>query len=143
MSIVIATGPLVTVNTIVGLPFIQAIQAIIDLSDNVADLCAFDAPPFPIEYRHATVHVPVIEEGADHPVYLADTKNSIIQEIKDLESYLSNIDIVMDKKSVDRHVLFGSSPGKRFPAPLQVSPNGFVDSPTENYVPGMGLTNNQ
>ena len=96
MSIVIATGPLVTVNTIVGLPFIQAIQAIIGLSDNVADLRAFDAPPFPIEYRHATVHVPVIEEGADHPVYLADTKKSIIQEIKDLESYFSNIDIVFD-----------------------------------------------
>jgi hypothetical protein len=48
-SILIATGPQVTVNTIVGLPFIQAIRMIIDLSDNVADMRALDASPFPLE----------------------------------------------------------------------------------------------
>ena len=143
-SIIIATGPHVTVNTIVGLPFIQATRAIIELSDNVADLRALDAPPFPIKYRRATVHIPVIEEGADCPVHLTASKKSIIQDIKDLESYFSNMDIVMDEKPVDRHVLFGSSPVKRFPSPPQVSPNGFVDSPMENYsVLGMGPTNNQ
>jgi hypothetical protein len=47
-SIVIMTGPHVTVNTICGLPFIQATRAIIDFSDNIADLRAIDAPPFPI-----------------------------------------------------------------------------------------------
>ncbi len=57
-SILIATGPHVTVNLIVGLPFIQATRGIIDFADNVADLRALDAPPFPIEYRRATVHVP-------------------------------------------------------------------------------------
>jgi hypothetical protein len=44
-SILIATGPHVMVNTIVGLPFIQATCTIIDLADNVVDLCALDAPP--------------------------------------------------------------------------------------------------
>ena len=34
-SLLIATGPHVTVNMIVGLPFIQATHAVIDLSDNV------------------------------------------------------------------------------------------------------------
>ena len=34
-SLLIATGPHVTVNMIVGLPFIQATRAVIDLSDNV------------------------------------------------------------------------------------------------------------
>ena len=53
-SILIATGPHVTVNLIVGLPFIQATRGIIDFADNVADLRALDAPPFPIEYRRAT-----------------------------------------------------------------------------------------
>ncbi len=62
-SILIATGLHVMVNTLVGLPFIQTTRAIIDLTDNVADLCAIDAPLFPIEYSRATVHVPVIEEG--------------------------------------------------------------------------------
>ncbi len=48
MSILIATGPHVTVNTIVGLPFIQATCMIIDLSDNVADMRALDASPSPL-----------------------------------------------------------------------------------------------
>jgi hypothetical protein len=47
-SILIATGPHVTVNTIVGLPFIQATHMIIDLSNNVADMHALDASPFPL-----------------------------------------------------------------------------------------------
>jgi hypothetical protein len=46
MSILIATGPHVTVNMIVGLPFIQATWAMIGLVDNVANLGALDAPPF-------------------------------------------------------------------------------------------------
>ena len=36
-SILVATGPHVTVNMIVGLPFIQATRGIIDFADNVAD----------------------------------------------------------------------------------------------------------
>jgi hypothetical protein len=143
-SIVIATRPHMTVNTIVGLPFIQAIQAIIDLSDNLADLHAIDAPPFPIKYRHTTVHVPVIEEGANRFVHLTATKAALIQDIKRLEAYFSTVNVVMDKDSVDRHVSFGSCPGGRFPALPPVSPNGFVESPMEYYsVTGMGLINNQ
>jgi hypothetical protein len=66
-SILIATGPHITVNTIVGLPFIQATRMIIDLSDNVADMRALDASPFPLEYRRAMVHVPIVDEaGAAH-----------------------------------------------------------------------------
>ena len=47
------------------------------------------------------MHVPVIKEGADHPIYLMASKKSIIQDIEDLESYFSNTDIVMDKKTID------------------------------------------
>jgi hypothetical protein len=64
-SILIATGPHVTINMIVGLPFIQATRAIIDLLDNVAELHALDAPPFPLEFCRATVHVPVMHGGRD------------------------------------------------------------------------------
>ena len=63
-SILIATGPHVTVNMIVGLPFIQATRAVIDLSNNVAELRALDTPPFPLEYHCTMVHVPAtIGEG--------------------------------------------------------------------------------
>jgi hypothetical protein len=73
-SILIATGPQVTVNMIVGLPFIQATWAVIDLSDNVAGLRALDAPPFPLKYHRSTVHVPAaIGEGNEHPVHMTGT----------------------------------------------------------------------
>jgi hypothetical protein len=139
-SIVIATGPHVTVNLIVGLPFIQATRAIIDMSDDVADLRELDAPPFPIEYRRATVHVPVIEEGADRPVHLSATESAIVQDVERLEAYFSNIDVGLEETAY-RRVSFGSSPGKGFPSltPPPASANGFVDSSMEYYsVPGMG-----
>jgi len=41
----VACGPNVTVNTILGLPFIQQTRMIIDASDQVADLGALDTPP--------------------------------------------------------------------------------------------------
>ena len=139
-SIVIATGPHVTVNLIVGLPFIQATRAIIDMSDDVADLRELDAPPFPIEYRRATVHVPVIEEGADRPVHLSASESAIVQDVERLEAYFSNIDVGLEEAAY-RRVSFGSSPGKSFPSftPPPTPPNGFVDSSMEYYrVPGMG-----
>ena len=48
-SILIATGPHVTVNLIVGLPFIQAIGMILDMTDHIAELKTLDAPPSPIK----------------------------------------------------------------------------------------------
>jgi hypothetical protein len=57
-----------TLNMIVGLPFIQATCAIIDFLDNVAELHALDAPPSPLEFRCAMVHVPVMEGGDEQPV---------------------------------------------------------------------------
>jgi hypothetical protein len=149
-SILIATGPHVTVNVIVGLPFIQATQAIIDLSDNVADLRAIDHPPFPIEYRHATVHVPVIEEGIEHPVHLSEAELDVVRTVKDLEAYFSNAVLIGGTSGgFDRHVSFGSAPGKQFPsfptAPYQASKLGqfgFVGDPMDHYCdPGLGPDN--
>jgi hypothetical protein len=54
----VACGPNVTVNTILGLPFIQQTRMIIDASDQVADLCALDTPPFTIDFRRAMCTVP-------------------------------------------------------------------------------------
>jgi hypothetical protein len=62
-SILIATGSHVMVIVIVGLSFIQAMGMILDMMDHVAELKTLDAPPFPIEYRHATVHVPIVDES--------------------------------------------------------------------------------
>ena len=113
-SILIATGPHVTVNTIVGLPFIQATRAVIDLSENVVELRAFDAPPFPLEYRHATVHVPVIEEGSEHPVHMAGAYDTLINEINALEKHFISATVIHATDEEDgsrsQHVTFGASP---------------------------------
>ncbi len=94
MSIFIATGPHVTVNMIVGLPFIQPMRAVIDLSDNVAELCALDAPPFPLEYRRARVHVPAaIGEGKEQPVHMANAHLDMINEINALERYFTSVNV--------------------------------------------------
>ncbi len=124
---------------IVGLPFIQATRGIIDFADNVADLCALDPPPFPIEYRRATVHVPVLERGNEYPVNLAEAYGNVINEINALERYFE-ADVAdatvksMDEVCGNRLVQFGSSPPS---TPLSAVPilkkRGFLADPMEDY----------
>ncbi len=108
-SILIATGPHVTVNTIVGLPFIQATCMIIDLSDNVADMRPLDAYPFPLEYHCAAVHVPIVDEaGAAH---LSTVHQHLIKEIEALEQQFAASSFVADTVPTDnaiKRVSFGS-----------------------------------
>ncbi len=147
-SILIATGPHVTVNTIVGLPFIQATHAIIDLADNVVDLPTLDALPFPLEYHRTTVHVPVMGEGGKHPVYMAGAYEDLISEIESLEQYFTQALTITAPKIEDglgqRKVSFGASPAKATyisPTTLQLAlahatnagRRGFVADPMENY----------
>jgi hypothetical protein len=105
----------------VGLPFIQATRAVIDLSDNVVELRAFDAPPFPLEYRHATVHVPVMEGGSEHPVHMAGAYADMIKVIDALEKDFSSANHIQatDRETTftsvtsrPRQVTFGASPAK-------------------------------
>jgi hypothetical protein len=109
-SILIATGPHVTVNTIIGLPFIQATRMIIDLSDNVTDMRALDASPFPLEYCCATVHVPIVDEADAACIHLSTTHLNVIKEIEALErdfsaaSYVANV----TDDNANRHMSFGS-----------------------------------
>jgi hypothetical protein len=153
-SILIVTGPHVTVNIIVGLPFIQAMRAVIDLADNVADLRALDGPPFPLEYHRATVHVPAtIEEGDEHPVHMTGTYANLIFKINALEHYFTSahvITAIMAEGGVGVHqVRFGANPIKSdhiLPSNLQSalaaegSKHGFVDDMMDNYSdPDMGI----
>jgi hypothetical protein len=117
------------------------------LSNNVADLQAIDAPPFPIEYHPATVHIPTIEDGADHLIHLTSGNQTLIATIKYLEAYFSSAEMVSDDDSGDRHVSFVMRPGKRFPT-LQtdlsntsnLGASGFMGNPMDHYCdPGMGL----
>ncbi len=86
-SFMVATGPHVSVNTIIGLPFIKGVGMTIDTVDDVAECKYLDCPPFPIDYRRTSNQVPVIDEPGT-PIhhaqaYLQDT----IREIENLEHY--------------------------------------------------------
>ena len=144
-----------TVNMIVGLPFIQATHAVIDLSDNVVELRAFDAPPFPLEYRRATVHVPVIEEGSEHPVHMAGAYDTLINEINALEKHFMSATVIHatgeEDGSRSRHVTFGASPPRptniasttlqsALAHATNVGKRGYVPDPMETYMePDIGV----
>jgi hypothetical protein len=49
-SFMIATGPHVSVNTILGFPFQLATGAIVDFVDMVVECKHLDCPPFPIDF---------------------------------------------------------------------------------------------
>jgi hypothetical protein len=50
-SLMIATGPNVSVNSILGLPFMLGMGMILDLVNNLAECKHLDCPPFPIDYQ--------------------------------------------------------------------------------------------
>jgi hypothetical protein len=64
-SISIATAPQVSVNSIIGLPFITATGMIIDTVDNVVEAKHLVCEPFPIKFRRTTKYVPAISNN--HP----------------------------------------------------------------------------
>jgi hypothetical protein len=109
-SILIATGPHVTVDTIVGLPFIQATCMLINLSNNVADMHVLNASLFPLEYCCAAVHVPIVDEAGAAPTHLSTAHQDLIKEIKALEQQFAASSFVTDvpNNSAIKHVSFGS-----------------------------------
>ena len=107
-SLMIATGTHVTVNLILGLPFITSTGMIIDTTDQVAELRALDSPTFPIEYRRATVHVPLIDESAV-PVNYSNYRD-IIAEVDQLEEYMmAQSATKASEASRPRQVTFGAA----------------------------------
>jgi hypothetical protein len=143
-SILIATGPHIAVNVIVGLSFIQVTKMIIDASDHVVDMRALDTPPFPLEYHHAAVHLPILEEDSAASARMSNAHANLIKEIKELELFLANA--AVDQCGTSR-VAFGSravsqplSPSK---LALQIDTvlgkHGLTESLTDDYsVPTWG-----
>jgi hypothetical protein len=84
-SFVIATGPHVSINTILGLPFVVATGMIIDFVDNVADCKYLECPPFPIDFQRASNHVPVTDKP-DASVNISHY-NDVIRKMENLERY--------------------------------------------------------
>jgi hypothetical protein len=84
-SFMIATGPRVSVNTILGLPFVLAMGMVLDFVDNMADCRYLNCPPFPIDFQSTSNHVPVMDEP-DTSVNISQC-NNVIREMENLECY--------------------------------------------------------
>jgi hypothetical protein len=76
--LMVATGTNVSVNTIIGLPFMKAIEMILDLIDKVVDCKYFECPPFPVDFCRTSNHVPVMDEPSSTPANHALSYNQII-----------------------------------------------------------------
>jgi hypothetical protein len=85
-SLMVATGPNVSVNTIIGLPFMKALGMILDLVDEVVECKYLDCPPFLVEFRRTSNHVPVLDDGGT-PIHHATSYIQLINEICNLECY--------------------------------------------------------
>ena len=85
-SLIVATGPNVSVNTIIGLPFMKATGMIMDLVDEVMECKYLDCPPFPVDFRRTSNHVPVMDDEGT-PIHHAASHIQLIDEIRNLERY--------------------------------------------------------
>ncbi len=85
-SLVVAAGPNVTVNVILGLPFITQTKMVIDTSDQVAELRVFNTPPFPINFCCMMCTIPVIEDTAT--IANAALHANIVKEIKNIKEHI-------------------------------------------------------
>ena len=78
-SLLVAAGPDVAVNLILGLPFIKATGMIIDFIDNVCDAKHLICEPFPIDYRRATKSIPILgdRDAGSHSVEIQEVLRAL------------------------------------------------------------------
>ena len=72
--LLVAAGPNVAVNLILGLPFIKVMGMIVDFIDNVCEAKHLLCDPFPIDFRRATKSIPVLgdRDAAGHGVNFSE-----------------------------------------------------------------------
>ncbi len=128
--------------------------AVIDLANNVAELRALDAPPFPLEYRRTAVHVPIMDEGSKHPVHMVDAYNDFIAEINALGRHFMSANLInVESNGVDglHSIGFGARPvsvthmlqttlQSALTHSTKIGKSGFVGDPMDHYSnPDMGI----
>jgi hypothetical protein len=109
----VATGPHVAVNTILGIPFQKHTGAIIGLVDDRVECKYLDCPPFTIDFRRTSNHVPVMDEpSAQTKVHLTDTYRLVIKDIENLEQFYEAKVLAIGSRNVPEtaSVHFGSKP---------------------------------
>ncbi len=85
-SLMIATGPNLSVNMILSLPFMLGTGMILDLVDNLAECKHLHCPLFPIDYQGTSNHVPVTDNQSA-AIYQAGVLWDLIHKMDHLEHY--------------------------------------------------------
>jgi hypothetical protein len=136
-TFMVEVGPNVTVNTFLGLPFIKQTKMIVDTADQVAELHALDALPFPISFHRAQCHIPTIDETKVH-VNMTQYAD-IICKINHIESLYPGNPAV--KHTAPHSSLCGALPMKHWKPnnrKVRIDP-AFAPSTEELYPPTIGF----
>ncbi len=88
-SFIVATGPQVSVNTVLGLPLITATGMIINTIDNVVEAKHLNCPPFRIDICRSTKTIPAIKEDATtHYIEFKDAQNVLVAKT---DAYIAGV----------------------------------------------------
>jgi hypothetical protein len=131
LSFIVATGPHVSVNMIVGLPFIKGVGMIINTVDNVAECKYLDCPPFPIDYQCTLNQVPAMDKPSVPVHHARPHFLEMIRKIENLKHYYDakvlGQGLLVTKNSA---VHFGSASAARD----AVSDNDSVETPSHSHM---------
>jgi hypothetical protein len=107
ISLIIATGADVSVNCILGLPFLKGSGGIVDLVNDLVELRHLDCAPFKLKMLRPSCYVPEAAPPAvdDHGVVQFE---QLVKEIDNLVAHVCGRD-ALQSPSVDRLVSFGST----------------------------------
>ena len=86
-SLLVAAGPNVAVNLILGLPFIKAMGMIADFIDNVCEAKHLVFDPFPVDFCRATKSIPVsgVHDATSHLVEFQE----VLQALSSIKAFLA------------------------------------------------------
>ena len=103
----VAAGTNVAVNIIIGLPFLRKMKGVIDLCNDVLECNVLDHPPFTLEYRRTSNHIPLADAMPQVNTSTSTNVSEIIRELDNLEQYFSD-KLTSPDKDYSTRVHFGS-----------------------------------
>ncbi len=86
-SLMVAAGPDVAVNIVLGLPFIKATGMVANFVDNVCEAKNLLCEPFPIDFKRATKSIPVFQSSLDRTACIGSEAISILHVLGLLRSH--------------------------------------------------------
>ncbi len=121
-SLLVAAGPNLAVNLILGLPFIKATGMIADFVDNVCEAKNLLCNPFPIDFKCAMKSIPVFQESKA----ASKLHNKEVQHTLHVLGMLKTFYACKDADGKWLHIIKPSLEGESNPRKHQAPPSGVV-----------------